>query len=165
VIEREQVIANADATVVAVSNLTRLLVIADEASRHQRPLAVGDLEALCYLLTTDPNAEQLSCSYRYRFSPGPSSGEFETDLAKLEASGYAERQSPLGVSPRGLAWLAGPHRAAAVEHLRVIARRVLPGYLGQEDLPARSVERSQEITRHALDLDRAIVRERESAGS
>src|SRR5262249_7372080 len=59
----------ADVTYPAASDRTRLLVIADEAREWGRPLAVRDLEALCYLLRTDADAAELSPSYRYHFSP------------------------------------------------------------------------------------------------
>lgn len=146
---------------VVVSDLTRLLVLADEAAEQKRPLSVRDLSALCYLLGTDPEADVLSCSYRYRFSPGPTSAEFEADLAQLETSRYTERRSPLKVSPRGKAWLEESNRAADVRRLREIARRVLPQYLGDDDLVARTFRRSQEITRRALERDLAMLRDQE----
>ena len=142
---------------VAPSDLARLLVIADEASKQHRPLAARELNALCYLLRADPEADVLGCSYRHRFSPGPTSGEFETDLAQLEASGYAERRSPVTVSTRGLAWLDEASRAPAVKHLRAIAQRVLPKYLRERDLVAKSMKRSQEITQEALERDLAEI--------
>lgn len=154
-----------DANAVAASDLARLLVIADEAAQQERPLAVRDLGALCYLLGTDPDADALSCTYRYRFSPGPTSGEFETDLAQLEASGYAERHSPLTVSVRGRAWLDEASRASAVVQLRAIAKRVLPRYLVDHDLVAKSVQRSQEITQRAFDRDLAEMRALERSAS
>ncbi|HEY6202453.1 MAG TPA: hypothetical protein VI056_05370 [Candidatus Limnocylindria bacterium] len=150
-----------EATAVAASDLARILVIADEAAQQQQPLAPRDLSALCYLLGTDPDAEVLGCAYQYRFSPGPTSGEFEIDLAQLEASGYAERHSPLTVSTRGRAWLDEASRATAVVELRAIAKRVLPRYLVDRDLVERSVRRSQEITQRALDRDLAEMRELE----
>jgi hypothetical protein len=139
--------------VFAVSDATRLLVIADEAAMLQRPLVVRDLEALCYLLGADTEAGDLGCSYRYRFSPGPSSGEFETDLSQLEAAGYAEQNSPVAVSDRGRAWLSEESRAAGVERLREIAKRVLPPYLDAEDMVALSVTRSEKTTARALERD------------
>lgn len=147
----------------AVSDATRLLVIADEAALFQRPLVVRDLEALCYLLGADTEAGDLGCSYRYRFSPGPSSGEFETDLSQLEAAGYAEHNSPLAVSDRGRAWLKEKSRAAGVERLRGIAKRVLPRYLDAEDMVALSVSSSQKTTAHALERDRRQLQQGSAA--
>src|SRR5439155_9992153 len=101
----------------------------------------------------------LSCSYRYRFDPGPSSGQFETDLAQLEASGFAERKSPVNVSERGQAWLAEESRAAGVEQLRAIAREILPGYLAAGDLVRDSIRKSQEAGARALATDRVRAQE------
>jgi hypothetical protein len=143
----------------AVSDLARLLVIAEEARGLDRPLSARDLTALCYLLENDDAAGELTCSYRYRFEPGPSSSDFDTDLTQLEAAGYAERRSPIFVSDRGRAWLLEASRSIGVQRLRELARTVLPRYLGSADLVTRSLVRSAEIAGRALARDRERARQ------
>lgn len=143
----------------AVSDLARLLVMAEEARVLERPLTARDLTALCYLLENDDAAAELTCSYRYRFEPGPSSSDFDTDLTQLEAAGYAERRSPIIVSDQGRAWLSEASRSTGVERLRTIARAVLPRYLDSADLVATSLARSAEIARGGLARDRERARQ------
>lgn len=142
------------AEAMAVSDLTRLLVLTDGAARLGRRLAPVSLEALCYLIGTDPAAGDLRCAYTYRFNPGPSSADFEEDLAQLESAGLAERSSPLSVSATGEAWLDSPVRAPAVARLRDIAAQVLPAYVSQPDLVGACIKRSDETALAALDADR-----------
>jgi hypothetical protein len=138
----------------AVSDLTRLLVLTDVARGLGRRVGPVGLGALCYLIGTDPAAGDLRCAYSYQFNPGPSSVEFEADLAQLEAAGLAERSSPLTVSAAGAAWLDSPVRAGAVSRLREIAADVLPAYVSHPDLVAACIDRGEELAGTALELDR-----------
>jgi len=130
----------------SVGDLTRLLVLLEEAQRT-RKMTAPELEALCYLVATERDQSgaikwpRLGFAYRFQFSPTPGSDELYDDLLQLEHASLVRRRSPVEITQRGQDWLKQPRYDEAVAEIRREARAAAEAYASKPNLVELSVER------------------------